>query len=1205
MPIQSADVQFRASQIMDDVPEGGGGPTAIAIRDGVSNDVMPDISEVARTGGRTYIRKLFLATVTDDTDRFSDANIILSDPPADPRVSVTLYSTKDVFDRRDAAKSRAEAYYGSGSEWSGYLLENHLRDQRSIQLFQLPGSEPPNVGRTLRLVYHEGLADQREQYVRTSKVTETTRTFVNPNTSSTYQAQIVACELMDALRTDFPGSPPSHLFTRLRTGNETVVRDTTEANAITYYGASRLAEAAAFRDLSARVESVFSQIVPSAQTEIPLIDYSAAGQSLSLIDSGNGTVSYTTVQPFNASTIVSVGNAIWPGTLSIAHSSGTLTDNGGQLYAGATAIGTVNYARGEVQFAGSAPTYNGSKTVTFRPAAAPLQLADSAAQQVTQETRSYNWTLSIVPAPAPGTLQISYCTNGRWYDLRDNGAGVLKGADSSFGIGTISYTTGTATITCGALPDVGSAVLYNWGDSVSYINRSNLEPPVPVVNLQLSHPGVAPGIFTLRWNDGTDHTAHDDGHGRITGAATGTIRYQAGGVQFTPSVLPAGGQQYTADYAWGEATQRTFNPPLLEFDGSAQFDLGAVDIVPGSVEFELPVGVRMDASPPGLAYITGNLGYKNSTVIVSDDGAGGLHYRGSPIGTVDYATGIATILIGHIQLTYTQAVYGIRYRVIFETVSTGFGLVKQIPHTESYYVWGGNQAAQGPAEFTGGLVRASFRSAQDANTATETVSTSALTMDLTPGFAEPIVPGSIGFTLGGKRYFDRSGALYTDLDVSTGAATQAGAINYQAGEATLTHWSPGVATTSALQSLLTSLQRKPVDQVAFRIPIAPVRVGSVQVLATKLDGGQVNATANLGGSFVHADATGTADYATGVVLIRFGQWVTALGNESAPWYSADAVVNGKVFRPQLVFADTIRYNAVGYTYLPLDADIIGMDPVRLPQDGRVSIYRRGGYVVFGHTGTMGPVTVSAGQNLQCGRARLARVSIMGANGIAISSGYSANLDAGTIAITDVTGWSQPVTIRHRIEEMKYLSDVQINGQLAFTTPLTREFPAGSVVSSALMCGDLHARVSLLFDQFNWNGSWKDAISGEPATATYNEAFPIVVTNRGALTERWIIVFTNTTTFNVIGEHVGQIITGASTAQDCAPMNPAASAPYWTLKALGLGMGWAAGNVIRFNTVGTPYPFWVLMTVQPGQETVIDDGFGLLGRGGVDRPPTLP
>ena len=96
-----------------------------------------------------------------------------------------------------------------------------------------------------------------------------------------------------------------------------------------------------------------------------------------------------------------------------------------------------------------------------------------------------------------------------------------------------------------------------------------------------------------------------------------------------------------------------------------------------------------------------------------------------------------------------------------------------------------------------------------------------------------------------------------------------------------------------------------------------------------------------------------------------------------------------------------------------------------------------------------------------------------------------------------------------------------------------------------------------------------------------------VTNAGAITERWAVQFTNTTAFQVIGEHVGVIATG-TTANDLAPINPATAKPYFTLRALGWGSGWAAGNVLRFNTVGALFPVWIVRTIQQGPESAIND-----------------
>jgi hypothetical protein len=245
------------------------------------------------------------------------------------------------------------------------------------------------------------------------------------------------------------------------------------------------------------------------------------------------------------------------------------------------------------------------------------------------------------------------------------------------------------------------------------------------------------------------------------------------------------------------------------------------------------------------------------------------------------------------------------------------------------------------------------------------------------------------------------------------------------------------------------------------------------------------------------------------------------------------------------------------------------------------------------------VSGSNGQTINCARVRLSRVRVVGADGVVIHTGYTVNLEAGTVGIVDTTGWVQPVTIEHRIEDMAVVRDVQITGDLTFTRPLTHDYPLGSYVSSALVGGDLFARVSHLFDQQTWGNKWQDAPDGSVATGTYNATqYPVEVTNAGALTERWAIRFTNTASFDVFGEHVGVIATG-NTSTDLAPINPATGAPYFTLRALGWGGGWAAGNVLRLNTVGAEMPLWTVRTVQQGPETVTNDTFTLLVRGDVD------
>ncbi|PJC15545.1 MAG: hypothetical protein CO065_12060, partial [Comamonadaceae bacterium CG_4_9_14_0_8_um_filter_57_21] len=119
--------------------------------------------------------------------------------------------------------------------------------------------------------------------------------------------------------------------------------------------------------------------------------------------------------------------------------------------------------------------------------------------------------------------------------------------------------------------------------------------------------------------------------------------------------------------------------------------------------------------------------------------------------------------------------------------------------------------------------------------------------------------------------------------------------------------------------------------------------------------------------------------------------------------------------------------------------------------------------------------------------------------------------------------------------------------------------------------------------------------------TYNDVLaPIAVTNIGAQTERWALIFTNTTTFNIVGEHVGVIGTG-NVNEEQAPLNPATNAPYFTIPVLGWGIGWSTGNVLRFNTVGAMAPVWVVRTIQQGPNTGTNHSFTILSRGDVDRP----
>lgn len=477
-------------------------------------------------------------------------------------------------------------------------------------------------------------------------------------------------------------------------------------------------------------------------------------------------------------------------------------------------------------------------------------------------------------------------------------------------------------------------------------------------------------------------------------------------------------------------------------------------------------------------------------------------------------------------------------------------------------------------------------------------------LDLTDGYAEPIIPGSVRLAFGGKTLVDRQGRLYADINPATGAGVEVGALDYSTGAVTLTAWAPGAANGGSIQAMLTqAAAHEHTAQLSFRTASAPLRPGGLVLQFVWAEGGgTVTVTATTDGLISAADVMGKVDYQTGIVRILFGHWTTAAGHELEWWYHPDLVTDdGKIWQPRAIQADTLRYAAVAYSYIPLDKDILGIDPVRLPTDGRVPIFRVGDVAVVHHTADASLTSLTVPQTIDLGRTRLSRVWLFdeGADDARVATThYTVDLDAGTVTLTDAAGLVGPIRIEHRIEDMALISDVQINGQLTFTRPLTHDYPALETgVSSALVIGDLQARVSALFDQQTWTGVWSDALIGNATSAEFNATqYPLIVTNQGAVQERWYAYFATPTTVNIVGESVGQIASGLSITTEIAPVNPATGVPYFRINPLGWGSGWASGNVLRFNTVAANFPLWLARTVKQGPGIEGGDAFRIQIRG---------
>lgn len=1233
--ITTGDIKLLKSQVMDDVPEGGGAPTATAIVDAASNSIFPDISELDRAGGRVNLRKVHIGVRTNDVEGFYGVNLIVAEPPQDPRVSITLFSTGEVFDRRSSAASRLESYLAKGATYSGYLFGDHIAGQRSFTLLQRLGVSLPAVGETYVLTKNQGLSTAFDQFVRVTDVSALERTFNDG--SGDFTRMQVTLDISDALQQDFNGFDALRLDSSVNYTNKTKICATIVADAAQYFGVVKLQNPGVLGDFTIKATGIHTQLVPSTRIEVPIADARMNQQSATLVSAGEA-YSRTIISTFATGNAMFVGGGILPGSLSVTRAGIVVTDKGGLLVdATGGQVGTVDYASGVLALSTNVfGATAGSHAVSYTPAYQPTLVSQSLAEPVTIAGQRLSWVLTLDPPPARGTLQVSYRALGRWYDLREDGSGAIRGADSSFGAGSLNYTTGTVSVSLGALPDVESALVYTFVPSAvtrALTDTPSAGPTLPralgsIISVERA---IKPGTLSVTWNDGTARTATDTG-GTLTGDATGAISYAEGLINFRPNLLPASGT--TINVSITETVQQKATVGTFIDGGAAWTATLTAPLKANSVELSIIGQFNLDEP---AAYWLARGAPQLRSIRLFDNGSGSLLMANIDtnivVGTVNYATGAISIdkTIAGFKvdaIKYRGAAIGSNGGSVlpqgYEITTTPLTVLNgpgagSAPALPGWGWWASGQSNALEARYAG-----SDASAYDTSFALTNLflPANAAPFSETSGFAAKFSSFFIGSSLYALSAGD--GLWKRDPAPATGVGTTAGANAVVAGMSgvLITSWPTGAPSAptglaGATQPVTTGIGALlSVDRATFRTAVSPLINAGFNIAGNWTPTGVAfSVTADTNGLLSSGSAPvgetpgsfgvfGKVDYEMGLVNVAFGRRVPAsMAGDDLVIDISDLGIAGVDYIESIpVQSDTLRYNAVGQSYLPLDPDILGLNPVRLPADGRVPIFRPGTFAVVGHTGTVPAATYTAGQTVDCARVRLSRVRMIGNDGLVIAGGYTADLDTGLVAIDDVTGWSQPVIVEHRIEDMMLVSDAQINGQLSFTRPLTHDYPApGSYVSSALVAGDVRARTSLVFDQQTWSNDWLDSVDGDPATGTFNDALnPIVVTNRSALTERWAAVFDNTTSFKVIGEHIGVVAIG-NIGADCAPNNPATGLPYFTIPSVGWGLGWSAGNVLRFNTVGALVPAWIARTILQGPATVGSDSWTALIRGDVDRP----
>ena len=663
MTISETDLKLFKSERMTDYSDGGGKMTSVEVVDGEVNNLFNDISQLDRTYGRISLRKAFAAVQTTNTDTYLGAHIILTDPPDDPKVHVTLFSTESWTDERDVSRNRIESYSVTGPESSWILYGDHVVGQKQIMIFgktntlnlATPSPDPsPEIGDVMVLSVEKTGYTSDYQYVRITNITSrTTQKFTDNN--GDFFKDVILLEISNPLRYLFKGGTPSR-FTLTRNAADsspTVVRKTTVADASEYYGVKKVVVPLSINDLTVKVDTPYSSLVPSAQSETPLVDMPASLSKPTYVQTGSlgaltasGTLSGTVSPDYSASFYMK--RAFMPNSLTLTVGGTAYKDLDGELVLPNGQLGTytgeVDNATGRITIRKSSSWSNVAISGSAAPAVAVYEMAGTILTPITVNNRAFNWVQTLQPPPSPGALTIDYAVMGKWYRLHDNGNGRISGDVDGIGNGTVNYATGSVLVTLSALPDINSAIIYAWSTPNNYQNEYViLEQPSLSMKIPIT---VALGkdihrqSLEITWLDGTTKTATCNAAGSITGDATGKLVKSTVAGEYTlyvtPSSLPVSGTIFHVSYNILNAYNDTAVTGTADNNGIITLTLPNTPITPGTVTFEVPVqGVK-------LANLGGST-ITEKTINFRDNGSGKLLSDVYTVGTIDYATGLCKL----------------------------------------------------------------------------------------------------------------------------------------------------------------------------------------------------------------------------------------------------------------------------------------------------------------------------------------------------------------------------------------------------------------------------------------------------------------------------------------------------------------------------------------------------------------------------------
>lgn len=581
----TTDIKLLESERLNDDDNGGGRRTSRVIVSDEVNNLFGKISRADTVIGRFNMRKAYVAVLTALQEVYGGVHIYQVKPPEDPKVSFSIFSTDSSSDTRADARDRLENYITKGPRSTMELYGDHYINQQTMTVYQRVADPIPEIASVFCLSIEDAAYTAQEQFVSiTDILLNQVRTF-STSSGREFTRRVLTFSLSQRLEFDFPGTDE---VVEIQNASPTVVRLTNVQDAVRIYGISAVSGAVAATSLALTVASVYQQLVPTTTRESGVSLAKPISSEVKVAGASAAATIPIATPELSGGSSMRLEMPIMPGSLNMYGTGYRYADDGlGYLIYitpnAATRIdGSIDYENALIT-ADKGYAIRETISHSYIPAVVVSHPSHNTSDAITLATRGTIYLKTLLPLPAPETLRISYRAMGKWYVLSDDGNGRLAGTDASYGSGTIDYASGALTISLGALPDVGSSIIYQWGTKAHYQARTAAEVTLPSWTHQGAHTHWVPGSVSLTWDvGGVVKTATDDGAGNLTGDASGRVAYERGQLYAVPGMLPAPGTTPSLSYNWLDTITDAFTPNK-DGNGLIAITTSQTPIKPGSI----------------------------------------------------------------------------------------------------------------------------------------------------------------------------------------------------------------------------------------------------------------------------------------------------------------------------------------------------------------------------------------------------------------------------------------------------------------------------------------------------------------------------------------------------------------------------------------------------------------------------------------------